>query len=514
MSFESFTSTIEDGVNSVVSPLATWLGEVVFYSVPVAGAELPLIVAWLVVAGLVFTGWFGLIQVRKFKLALRVVRGKYDDADAEGEVSHFGALTAAVSATVGLGNIAGVAVAVTIGGAGAAFWMMVCGLLGMATKFVEVTLGVKYRVIHEDGTVSGGPMQYLPRGLADRFGAGSFGAGLGKALGVLAAVMVLFFGFFGGNLLQVNQAHSQIANVTGGEDGFMASPGGALLFGVVVAGLIALVLLGGVKSLANVTTKLVPAMAILYIVGCLAVLAVNAGAVPGAVVEIVSSAFSAEGVVGGVIGALIAGFKRAAFSNEAGLGTAPIAHSAVKTKHPASEGLVALLEPFVDTVIICAMTALTIVVANPKSWAAAQAGEGEGGVVITSDAFATVMPWFPYVLTVAVVLFALSTALTYGYYGEKAWVHLFGRSQASRTVFRAIYAVLAAAGSLLTLQALFDLADAVLFMLAVFNIIGLYLMVPTVKKELARFLEYARRRDAGEPEPHVAADGPELTRTV
>jgi AGCS family alanine or glycine:cation symporter len=514
MSFESITSTIEEGVTSVASPLATWLGEVVFYSVPVAGAELPLIVAWLVVAGLVFTAWFGLIQIRKFKLALRVVRGKYDDADAVGEVSHFAALTAAVSATVGLGNIAGVAVAVTIGGAGAAFWMMVCGLLGMATKFVEVTLGVKYRVVHPDGSVSGGPMQYLPRGLAERFGNGSFGAGLGKLLGVLAAIMVLFFGFFGGNMLQVNQAHSQLANVAGGEDGFLASPAGALIFGLVVTALIGVVLIGGIKSIANVTSKLVPGMAILYVLGCLTVLAVNAGAVPGAIVEIFSQAFSAEGVVGGIIGALIAGFKRAAFSNEAGLGTAPIAHAAVKTKYPASEGLVALLEPFVDTVIICAMTALTIVVANPASWAAAQSGDGEGGVVITSDAFATVMPWFPYVLTVAVILFALSTALTYGYYGEKAWAHLFGRSRGSLNAFRGLYALCAAMGSMLTLTALFDLADAVLFMLAVFNIIGLYLMVPTVKKELARFLEYVRRRDAGEPDPHVAADGPELTKTV
>ncbi|SDK67858.1 alanine/glycine:cation symporter family protein [Streptomyces indicus] len=501
MSLESLTNSIEESVNSVVTPVADFLSKWVFYAVPVGDAELPLIVAWLVIAGLLFTGLFGFIQIRKFKLAFKVVRGKYDEKGAVGEVNHFGALTAAVSATVGLGNIAGVAVAITIGGAGAAFWMAVCGLLGMATKFVEVTLGVKYRKVHADGTVSGGPMQYLPAGLADRFGTGSLGHKLGKVLGVCAAIFVLFFGLFGGNLLQVNQAYSQLANTTGGENGFIDSSAGALIFGIVVALLIGVVLIGGMKSIANVTSKLVPGMAIIYIVGCLAVLAVNAGALPGAVVDIFSYAFNPESFVGGLIGALIAGFQRAAFSNEAGLGTAPIAHSAVKTKHPASEGLVALLEPFIDTVVICTMTALTVVVVSPPSLEAARTGDGPGGVVITSDAFETVLPWFPYVLTVAVILFALSTALTYGYYGEKAWSHLFGRSKSSLTLFRVLYTVCAAGGSLLTLTALFSLADAVLFILAVFNIIGLYLLFPVVRKELHKFLEYAGRRDAGEPEP-------------
>ncbi|MBC9718253.1 alanine:cation symporter family protein [Streptomyces sp. TRM66268-LWL] len=502
MSLESLTNSIEESVNSVVDPVAEFLTKWVFYSVPVGDAELPLIVAWLVVAGLLFTGLFGFLQIRKFKLALKVVRGKYDEKGAVGEVNHFGALTAAVSATVGLGNIAGVAVAITIGGAGAAFWMAVCGLLGMATKFVEVTLGVKYRKVHADGTVSGGPMQYLPAGLADRFGAGSLGHKLGKVLGVCAAVFVLFFGLFGGNLLQVNQAYSQLANTTGGDNGFIDSSAGAMVFGIVVALLIGVVLIGGMKSIASVTSKLVPAMAIIYILGCLAVLAVNAGALPGAVTDIFSYAFNPESFAGGLIGALIAGFQRAAFSNEAGLGTAPIAHSAVKTKHPASEGLVALLEPFIDTVVICTMTALTVVVVSPPSLEAARTDpNAPGGVVITSDAFATVLPWFPYVLTVAVILFALSTALTYGYYGEKAWSHLFGRSKPSLTLFRVLYTVCAAGGSLLTLTALFSLADAVLFILAVFNIIGLYLLFPVVRRELKSFLDYAQRRDNGEPEP-------------
>lgn len=495
MSLESFTSSVDEAVSGFFEPVATRLGEIVFYAVPLGGTEFPLVVAWLVIAGLVFTCWFGFIQVRKFRLAFDVVRGKYDEKGSSGEVNHFQALTAAVSGTVGLGNIAGVAVAVSIGGPGATFWMIMCGLLGMASKFVEVTLGVKYREVHADGTVSGGPMHYLPKGLAERFG--SRGATFGKILAVLVAVFILFFGLFGGSLFQVNQSYAQLVSVTGGEDGALGSSAGALVFGLVVAALVGIVLLGGIRSIANVTSKLVPAMAGIYVVACLIVILVNVTAVPDAVVTIVEGAFAPEGVAGGVLGALIIGFQRAAFSNEAGLGSAPIAHSAVRTKHPASEGLVALLEPFLDTVVICTMTALTIVVANPASWAEARAGESVGGVTITSDAFETVLPWFPYILTVAVLLFALSTTLTWGYYGLKAWTYLFGRSRAVELTYKILYTVFAVAGSLLTLQTLIDLADAVLFSLAFINIIGLYFLTPIVKRELASFLEFVRARKAG-----------------
>lgn len=497
MSLDSITNSVDKAVSGFFEPIATWLGEVVFYSVPVAGTELPLIVAWLVVAGLVFTAWFGLVQVRKFKLAVDVVRGKYDEKGSAGEVNHFQALTAAVSGTVGLGNIAGVAVAVSIGGPGATFWMILCGLLGMATKFVEVTLGVKYREVHADGTVSGGPMHYLPKGLAERFGKN--GKTLGKVLAVLASFMILFFGLFGGNLFQVNQSYAQLVSVTGGEDGLMGSSAGALFFGILVAALVGIVLLGGIRSIASVTSRLVPAMAGIYIVACLTVILVHVTAVPAAIGTIIEGAFNPQGVAGGVLGALIVGFKRAAFSNEAGLGSAPIAHSAVKTKHPASEGLVALLEPFIDTVVICTMTALTIVIANPASWGEARKDpDSIGGVTITSDAFATVMPWFPYILTIAVMLFAISTVLTWGYYGLKAWTYLFGRSKASELTYKVVYTLFAIAGSLLTLQTLIDMADAVLFMLAVINIIGLYLLAPVVKRELNSFLEFVRARKAGE----------------
>src|SRR5690606_36759732 len=455
MSLDSITQNIDDAVSDFFDPVATTVGDIVFYTVPVGGAELPLIVAWLVIAGLVFTGWFGLVQARKIKLAVDVVRGKCDEKDAPGEVNHFQALTAAVSGTVGLGNIAGVAVAVSIGGPGATFWMILCGLLGMATKFVEVTLGVKYREEHADGTVSGGPMHYLPKGLAERFGRG--GAKLGKVLAVLASAMILFFGLFGGNLFQTNQSYAQISSTFGGEDGFLASSAGAVFFGLVVATLVGLVLLGGIRSIASVTSRLVPSMAIMYVVACLIVILANITAVPDAIGTIFRGACEADGVAGGIIGALVVGFQRAAFSNEAGIGSAPIAHSAVKTKHPASEGLVALLERFIDTVIVCTMTELAIVIAAPASWDAAREGQNIGGVTITSDAVGTVIPWFPHLLTVAVMLFAFSTILTWGYYGLKSWTYLFGRSKASEMTFKVTWNVFVIAGSLLSLDSLISL---------------------------------------------------------
>ncbi|WP_431985138.1 alanine/glycine:cation symporter family protein [Streptomyces qinglanensis] len=504
MSLDSITNSVDKAVSDFVEPIATKLGEIVFYSVPVGGTELPLIVTWLVVAGLVFSAWFGLVQIRKFRLAVDVVRGKYDEKGSDGEVNHFQALTAAVSGTVGLGNIAGVAVAVSIGGPGATFWMVLCGLLGMATKFVEVTLGVKYREVHPDGTVSGGPMHYLPKGLTERFGRN--GKLLGRVLAVLASAMILFFGLFGGNLFQVNQSYAQLVSVAGGEDGALGSSAGALFFGLLIAAVVGIVLLGGIRSIATVTSRLVPSMAAMYIVACLIVILANITAVPDAIGSIFEGAFNPKGVAGGILGALIIGFKRAAFSNEAGLGSAPIAHSAVKTKHPASEGLVALLEPFIDTVVVCTMTALTIVIASPDSWTKARTDESIGGVTITSDAFETVLPWFPYILTVAVMLFAVSTVLTWGYYCLKAWTYLFGRSKVSELTFKVVYTLFAVAGALLTLQTLIDLADAVLFSLAVINIIGLYLLAPVVKRELNHFLEYIRNRKAGAPDGSGGAD--------
>ncbi|OZM71317.1 D-alanine glycine permease [Amycolatopsis antarctica] len=484
-------SGIENAINTVFNPVSEFMSGFVFAEITVFGVTFPWIVSWLIVAAAIFTVYFGFIQLRGFKMALDIVRGKYTKSDEPGEITHFQALASALSGTVGLGNIAGVGVAMTIGGPGATFWMILAGLLGMCTKFVECTLGVKYREEHPDGTVSGGPMHYLRKGVAERFGNG-FGVGLGKLLAGLAAVMILFFGIAGGNMFQANQTFAQLKDVTGGADGLLGSDGAALIFGLLLAALVGAVVIGGIKSIGSVTSKLVPAMGIIYVAACLVVIGVNIDSVPTAFGEIFAGAFTGEGVAGGAIGALIVGFQRAAFSNEAGIGSAPIAHSAVKTRNPVTEGYVALLEPFVDTVIICTMTALTIIIARPQFWVDAQAtvaagGEDPDGVTVTSEAFATALPWFPYVLTIAVALFAISTIITWGYYGQKAWTYLFGRSVISERAYYVVFCTFVVIGSVLTLGSVLDFADAVLFLLALVNIIGLYLLMPVVKRELKAF---------------------------
>ncbi|WP_422647116.1 alanine/glycine:cation symporter family protein [Actinoalloteichus caeruleus] len=485
-------SGVEDAINSVFAPIESFTSSIIFAEITVFGAAFPVIVAWLVIAAAVFTAYFGLIQLGKFRLAIQVARGKYTRNDEPGEITHFQALSSALSGTVGLGNIAGVGVAVTVGGPGATFWMILAGLLGMCTKFVECTLGVKYRKIDADGTVHGGPMYYLRQGIAERFPNG-FGRSLGKVLAIGASVMLLFFALAGGNMFQANQTFAQLRSVTGGEDGLLGGGGAAFIFGLLLAGLVALVIIGGIKSIGKVTSRLVPTMAVIYVLACLVVILVNIGEVPRAFGEIVSGAFAPEGVAGGALGVLIIGFQRAAFSNEAGVGSAPIAHAAVRTRHPVTEGLVALLEPFVDTVIICTMTALTIVIASTDFWHDARAAVAAGadspeGVTVTSNAFETVLPWFPYVLMVAVALFAISTMITWSYYGEKAWNHLFGAGRVSSVVYRAVYCALIVCGTVLTLGPVLNFADAVLFGVAFFNILGLYLLAPIVKRELRDFL--------------------------
>ncbi|MFB4197644.1 alanine/glycine:cation symporter family protein [Streptomyces carpaticus] len=497
----SWTDDVDKAISDFFDPISSVASDIVFYNVPVFGAEFPVIVAWLAIAGLVFTVYFGFAQIRYIKLALKFVSGKYEQKNAPGEISHFQALTSAVSGTVGLGNIAGVAVAVSLGGPGATFWMILCGFLGMATKFVECTLGVKYREIDEQGRVTGGPMLYLRKGLAER-GLPQ----LGRLIAAPAALMVLLFALFGGNVLQVNQSLEQLASVTSDSTDFFTGSAGSLLYGVVIAVLVGLVLLGGIKSIGAVTSRLVPAMAIMYVAACLIVILFNIGQVPDAISTIITGAFSPEGVTGGVIGALIQGFRRAAFSNEAGVGSAPIAHSAVKTKRPATEGLVAMIEPFIDTVVICTLTALTIIIAGGPVYEAARQSDEPVGISITSDAFATALPWFPNLLTVAVLLFAFSTLITWSYYGQKSWHYLFGPSKTSDTVYKVVFCFFVIIGAMMSLGSLVDLSDAALFLAAVFNIIGLYLLAPVVKKELKKVLEYVRRRDAGDTEEEIEAD--------
>ncbi|MFE7897236.1 alanine/glycine:cation symporter family protein [Streptomyces sp. NPDC057424] len=491
----------EDKINSLFDPLAKGLGDFVFADVTLFGLTFPWIVAWLVVAGAVFTLYFGFIQFRTLKLSLNLLRGRYSRHDDPGEITHFQALSSALSGTVGLGNIAGVGVAVTIGGAGATFWMVLCGLLGMASKFVECTLGVRYRDEHPDGSFSGGPMKYLSKGLAERL-PGAGGRVVGKVLAALAAVMILLFGIGGGNMFQANQTVTQIRNITGGDDGALGGSGSALIMGIVLAVVVGAVIIGGIKSIGKVASRLVPGMAVIYVGACLIVILTNVTSVPSAFGSIFHEAFTGEGVVGGVIGALIVGFTRAAFSNEAGLGSAPIAHSAVKTRYPVTEGLVALIGPFIDTVVICTMTALTIVIADSPFWNEAKAqyaadGTTADGVTVTSTAFETVLPWFPNVLTVAVLLFAISTMITWSYYGQKAWTHLFGKTKTSERVYQLVFCLFIVIGAVLTFGSVLDFTDAVLFLLALVNIVGLYLLAPFVKQELARFREALRAGDVG-----------------
>ena len=488
---------LETAINEAFEPIADLFATVIFYEVSFGAFSFPLIVAWLVVAGVVFTVYLKGVQFTGFKHALDLVRGKYSSGTEPGEVSHFQALTAAVSGTVGLGNIAGVAVAVSVGGAGATFWMIVAGILGMCTKFVECTLGVKYREIHPDGTVTGGPFRYLGVAFA------RFPSAVGRGATAVYAVAILLFALAGGNMFQANQTFAQARNVTGGEDGFLGSDAAAFLFGLLLALLVAAVILGGMRSIGYVTSRLVPAMAAVYVAACLGVILSNLGSVPEAAAEIVSGAFAPEGVAGGVAGVVLVGFQRAAFSNEAGLGSAAIAHSTVKTERPVTEGYVGLLEPFIDTVVICTMTALTIVIARPQIWldnrAARIAGEDPGtldGVVVTSDAFATVIGWFPAVLAVAVALFAFSTLITWSYYGLKAWTTLFGRSRTSEVVYKTIYCLFTVIGTVLTLGAVLGFADSVLFVCALVNILGLYLLARVVKKELRDYRAEHRPGDA------------------
>lgn len=484
-------AAVEDAINKTFDPIANAVSSVIFYSPEIFGVEVPLIVFWLVAAAAIFTVYFRGIQATGFPMAVNLVRGKYSRASDPGEVTHFQALSSAVSGTVGLGNIAGVGVAVTVGGPGATFWMILAGLLGMCTKFVECTLGVRYREVHEDGTVTGGPFKYLPVAF-ERFG--SFTS---KGLTGVFAVALFFFGAVGGNMFQANQTFAQAQEVTGGEDGFLGSPGSALIFGVLLALGVGLVILGGLKSIGSVTSKLVPFMAILYLAACLLVIFGNVGEVPAAFGAIVSGAFNPEGVAGGVLGVLIIGFQRAAFSNEAGVGSAPTVHSGVKTRHPVSEGFVSLLEPFIDTVVVCTMTALTIVIANPAFYqdaraTVAQGGKVPDGVVVTSRAFETFLPQFPVILAVAVALFAFSTLITWSYYTMKAWTTLFGRSPRSELTFKVVFCLFTVVGTVMTFTSVLTFADAMLFVCAIVNLLACYILLPKVKEELRSFREGLR----------------------
>ena len=500
----------DEKINDWFEPItAKWEG-IVFWIVP--GTGIPLVVILLVLGAIFFTFYFKFINIRKFPLAINVVRGHYDEVEGhgveksdlnivegdilktirdeskEGEVSHFQALATAVSGTVGLGNIAGVALAIAIGGPGATFWMVVCGLLSMSTKFVECTLGVKYRDVGADGTVYGGPMYYLSKGLTEK----GF-KGLGKGLAVLFAILCVGASFGGGNAVQSNQAAEQLAAMMGIQGGNTGT-----IIGIILAIIVGFVIIGGIKRIASVTEKIVPFMAVIYIVACLIVIFANFSYIDDAFGMIVTEAFSPRAGLGGFFGVLITGFRRAVFSNEAGAGSAAIAHSAVKTKYPASEGVVALLEPFIDTVVICTMTALVIIFYN-SGGIFEYGGDGSGNVLIngqviggvnlTSMAFESVIPWFPYVLTIAVVLFAISTMISWSYYGLQSWKFLFGRSKVADMTYKLLFVTFIVIGAAASMQAVFDFSDAMILALVFPNMIGLLFLFPMVRDEFKKYIK-------------------------
>ncbi len=484
--------TLDQKVNEVFATVTGPFVSLIF--APIPGTSFPWIVMWLVIAATVFTLYFGFVQFRYFKHAVSLVKGDYSDPNDAGEVSHFQALATALSGTVGLGNIAGVAVAVGIGGPGATFWMILAGLLGMASKFTECTLGVKYRNEYADGTVSGGPMYYISKGFKE------LGLPGGRFLAVLFSVFCILGALGGGNMFQANQAHAQISGIVGDYPGWIT--------GIIFAGVVFAVIVGGIKSIASVTEKVVPFMGILYVGAALIILLVNYDKIGWAFGQIFAGAFTGLGVAGGFVGALIQGFKRAAFSNEAGVGSAAIAHSAVKTNEPITEGFVSLLEPLIDTVVICTMTALVITIsgqlvmdAETGNFVLNEAGNaiqtvgGTSGVALTSAAFGASISWFPFLLAIAVVLFAFSTMISWSYYGLKSWTYLFGEGKRSELTFKSIFCIFIVIGAAASLGPVIDFSDAAIFAMAVVNIFALYFLIGLVRKELA---SYSARLASGE----------------
>ncbi|WP_424001820.1 alanine/glycine:cation symporter family protein [Maribacter sp. IgM3_T14_3] len=528
---------LDQQIDQAFKPISDFFSAVIFFNVW-HDPDIPFVLVLLVGSALFFTLYFGFPNIRFFGKAINTVRGKYEDIEkhgakelygedgiaqgqdltnvdiedhlvslendlavdgdiidtirdesSDGEVSHFQALATAVSGTVGNGNIAGVALAIALGGPGATFWMIICGLLGMSTKFVECTLGVQYRDVGEDGTVYGGPMYYISKGLKER----GF-KNLGKVAAVIFAIFCIGGSFGGGNAAQSNQATIVIKELFN----WQSTAAGAIV-GLVLAILVGVIIIGGIKRIAQVTEKVVPFMAVMYVVACLYIIISNYALVDDAIALIIDEAFKPTAIgVGSLIGVLLVGFKRAAFSNEAGAGSASIAHSAVRTKYSASEGLVALLEPFIDTVVICSMTAIVIIIFN-FGGAFTYGGDGTGSVLIdgvayegagiTAVAFAEYIPYSNVFLTIAVVLFAVSTMISWSYYGLQSWKYLFGRGRTADIVYKLLFCTFIVIGAAASMKSIWDFSDAMIFAMVFPNMVGLFFLFPVVKKQLNRYLD-------------------------
>lgn len=464
------------GLDGFFASLNSALSAVIFFDLYPGEAKLPFIVAWLIVGAVFLTVRFSFVNLRMMKHGLAVLRGKYRTKDDTGEVTSFQALTTALSATVGLGNIAGVAIAISIGGPGATFWMIVAGFLGMSTKFAEATLAQMYREVRPDGRLMGGPMEYLSRGFAEK---GMIG--VGKFFAVMFAVFAVFGSFGAGSAFQVSQSLGAVKEqVT-----FFADM--PIAYGILMAFLTGLVIIGGLRRIAHTAQAIVPTMVIVYLLACTWIILSNIGGIPDAFAKIFVEAFSPVAVAGGIIGAIVVGFTRAAFSSEAGLGSSAIVHSTAKVKYPVRQGMVALYEPFIDTVIICTMTALVIIltgVYNSPDTELIRAGRE--GAALTSVAFASVASWFPIILTVSVVLFAFSTMISWSYYGERCWAYLFGEKFS--LIYKIMFLLFIVLASVVSAANMLDFTDLLVLAMAFPNLIGLYLLSGKVKEALSDYL--------------------------
>ena len=460
-------------IDNIFGLFVGYLFAVLFYKI----LGFPLIVLILLVGSITFTFYFRFINVRGFTHAIDIIKGKYDNPKDDGQISHFQALTSALSATIGLGNIAGVAVAVSLGGPGAVFWMILIAFFSMSAKFVSCTLGQLYRQVNPDGSIDGGPMYYLEKGL------GELGMGtLGKVLGILYAIFIIGGAFGGGNMFQANQSYALVGSLTGIS---------SLTYGIILAILVGVVIIGGIERIGQTTEKIVPTMVVLYVGASLFVILTNLDKLGGVLASIMSEAFSPNAIYGGLIGVLVTGIKRAVFSNEGGVGSASIAHSAAKTDEPVREGIVAMVGPFIDTIIVCFMTASVILITkdtNPLY----QVGGGINGVELTSAAFGSVISWFPIILSIVVFLFSYSTMISWYYYGNKGWKYLFGDT--TIPVYQTLYLGCTVLGAIASLGNVMDFSDLMILSCAVPNIIGALFLLPKIRVHLN---DYWSRYQAG-----------------
>lgn len=458
------------GIDAAFAPISQAVNDVIFFEITAFGVSVPLVLIWLITGAIVITISLRFVNLRGFGHALSLVFRPRKAHKGAGEITHFEALSSALSGTVGLGNIASVPVAIVLGGPGAMFWMVCAGFFGMSSKFAECSLAVKYRRENPDGTIIGGPMFYIEN-IFRRLGLG----GVGKGLAIFFAVMAIGASV---SIFQVNQAYAQFSSVTGVE--------APMLYGIIMAGLVGVVIVGGIRSIARVTSKMVPFMGLLYLGAATVILLLNIDKIPHAIVLVFESAFGVHAAAGGMVGALINGVKRATYSSEAGVGSAAIAHAAVKTDNPLTEGYVALLEPFIDTIVVCSATALVIIVTGAYE-PFVGAGADYKGIEITSAAFAGAFSWFPWILLVSVTLFAFSTLVSWAYYGSQAAAYLFGDSRAVDLGYKLILCLLLSAGAAVSLSSIVNFIDSMLFAMAIPNILALYLLLPELRRDLRAY---------------------------